>query len=109
METIAIGDSEPDLAMFRVAGRSFAPSHMSGRGIARLLGCKIAPRSYQGGLLSAARSIVHPRGGTCPRCTDERGQASGLWWELLEAADRHPLALLVRAMAHPRAFEAFRR
>jgi len=92
-----------------VAGRSFAPSHMSGRGIARLLGCKIAPRSYQGGLLSAARSIVHPGGGTCPRCADDRARPAGMWWDLLEAADRHPLALLVRALADPRALEAFRR
>ncbi len=108
LETIAIGDSEPDLPMFRVVGRSFAPSHMSGRGIARLLGCKIAPRSYQRGLLSAARSIVHSGGGACPRCAGDRRPA-GLWWELLEAADHHPLALLVRAIADPRALEAFRR
>jgi len=109
LEAMAIGDSEPDLAMFRVAARSYAPSHMSGRGIARLMGCKIAPRSYQGGLLSAARSIVHADGGTCPRCADDRPRPAGLWWELLEAADRHPLALLAGAMADPRNLAAFRR
>ena len=47
-------------------------------------------------------------GGACPRCAGDRRPA-GLWWELLEAADHHPLALLVRAIADPRALEAFRR
>ena len=43
VETIAVGDSEPDLAMFRVATRSFAPSNIGCRRQARLYGCKIAP------------------------------------------------------------------
>ena len=62
LDTVAIGDSEPDLPMFRVARRSFAPRHISGRDIAQQLGCRIAARSYQPGLLSAVRSVVHPRG-----------------------------------------------
>src|SRR6185295_16414683 len=67
-DTIAVGDSEADLAMFRVAGRSFAPSHISCRSVARLLGCRIVDRSYQPGLLRAARAIVHPNGETCEAC-----------------------------------------
>src|SRR5256885_9377902 len=67
-ETIAIGDSEPDLAMFRVANRSFAPSHISCRSMARLLGCRIADRPYQAGLLSSVRSILHADGRRCDRC-----------------------------------------
>ena len=50
-ETIAVGDDEPDLAMFRVATRSFAPSNIGYRAQARLLGCQIAPSPYQRGLL----------------------------------------------------------
>jgi haloacid dehalogenase-like hydrolase len=107
LDTIAIGDSEPDLAMFRVAGRSFAPAHISGRNIARLLGCQIAGRSYQPGLLAAARAIVHADGKTCPRCRGCVPKAEGLVWELLKAADRRPLASLLRAVADPLSREAF--
>jgi len=108
LETIAIGDSEPDLAMFRVAGRSFAPSHISGRGVARLLGCHIADRPYQPGLLRAVRRIVHARGGRCASCQPCPAPAGeGLWWELIKAADRPPLASLLRALADPRALQAF--
>ena len=107
LDTIAIGDSEPDLAMFRVAGRSFAPAHISGRNIARLLGCQIAGRSYQPGLLAAARAIVHADGKTCPRCRRCVPKAEGLVWGLLKAADRRPLASLLRAVADPLSREAF--
>jgi len=108
VETIAVGDSEPDLAMFRVATRSFAPRHISGRSVARLLGCQITGRSYQRGLLSAARAIVHPDGGRCPRCTPSRPPAGdALVWEMLQAADRSPAESLVRALADPMAIRAF--
>ncbi len=108
-ETIAIGDSEPDLPMFRVAGRSFAPRQISGRGIAQLLGCQIASRSYQPGLLRAVRSIVHNGGGPCSRCEISRQPRDGLWWSLLETADQHPLRSLVQALADPRSVQVFRR
>jgi hydroxymethylpyrimidine pyrophosphatase-like HAD family hydrolase len=107
-DTVAIGDSEPDLPMFSVASRSFAPAHISGRRVARLLGCQIAGRSYQPGLLSAARSICHPAGGDCPRCAPP-GWPTGLFWDALRAADRRPLASLLRAVSSPRALLAFRR
>jgi haloacid dehalogenase-like hydrolase len=110
IETIAIGDSEPDLAMFRVASRSFAPSHISGRAVARLLGCRIVDRSYQPGLLRIVRSIVHPEGGRCDRCRAAEGPLSedkGLFRGLLEAADRTRPQLLLRAMLDPMALKAF--
>jgi hypothetical protein len=107
-DTVAIGDSEPDLAMFGEVARSFAPAHISGRGIARLLGCEIQRRSYQGGLLGAARAIVHPRQGSCSRCA-RQPWPKGLWWDELRAADRRPLASLIRSLLDPRALEAFRR
>src|SRR3989442_4600021 len=60
-ETIAVGDSEADLPMFRVARRSFAPSHISCRPAAVRLGCRIADGAFQPGLLGIVRSIVQPR------------------------------------------------
>ncbi|HEY2946041.1 MAG TPA: HAD hydrolase family protein [Vicinamibacteria bacterium] len=109
-ETVAIGDSEPDLAMFRVASRSFAPRHMSAKATARLLGCRITDRTYQPGLLSAVRSIIHPRAERCARCEScACPEADGLFWELLKAADRRPLDSLARTLADPMSLEAFRR
>jgi hydroxymethylpyrimidine pyrophosphatase-like HAD family hydrolase len=108
IDTVAIGDSEPDLPMFRVARRSFAPRQIACRGVAQQLGCRIAARSYQPGLLRAVRSVVHPRVDACRKCQPGR-RASGMWWELLRAADRHPLASLLRALAGPHVLEAFRR
>jgi trehalose-6-phosphatase len=109
-ETIAVGDSEADLAMFRAASRSFAPRHISVQSIARRLGCRIAGQAYQPGLLSAVRSIVHPRPGPCARCEGSGYPApDGLFWELLREADRGPLDSLARALADPMSLQAFRR
>src|SRR4029077_14799857 len=72
-KTIAIGDSDADLAMFGAAGCSFAPSHLSCRLSARLLDCRIMDRPFQLGLLQAVRSLVHPQGERCDAC---RAQAS---------------------------------
>jgi hydroxymethylpyrimidine pyrophosphatase-like HAD family hydrolase len=57
-KTIAIGDQEPDLEMFRVATRSFAPANIGCRREARLVGCRIARQSFQRGLLEIARTIT---------------------------------------------------
>jgi hypothetical protein len=108
--TIAIGDSEADLAMFRVASRSFAPRHISVKSTARMLGCRITGRPYQRGLLSAVRSIVHPRRDRCLRCEDSGPAAvDGPFWELLKEADRRPLDSLARALADPMSLQAFLR
>jgi len=109
-ETIAIGDSEADLAMFRVAQRSFAPSHISCRSVARLLGCHIADRPFQPGLLSIVRSIVHPSGDRCDHCRSCEmwpPEGGNLFWTLLEAADQTRPYLLLRALFDPAAFQAF--
>jgi hypothetical protein len=58
-ETIAIGDGEPDLAMFRVATRSFAPANIGPGRQARLLGCQIASSPGQQGLLEIVRTVLH--------------------------------------------------
>lgn len=95
----AIGDSEPDLAMFRVANRSFVPANTSCREEARLLGCYVASLPYQPGLLQIVRKIIHPEGGTCHRCRPlEMGwpKDNELFASLLRVADKKPLSLLLR-------------
>jgi hydroxymethylpyrimidine pyrophosphatase-like HAD family hydrolase len=109
-ETLAVGDSEPDLAMFRAARRSFAPSHIACGRLARFLGCAIAPEPYQRGLLQIVRSLVHPDGGRCDRCAAGDGPwkpGDDLVLDLLAAADDTRLRRLVRALFHPAAFAVF--
>jgi hypothetical protein len=100
-ETIAVGDSEADLPMFRAATRSFAPAQIDCARQARLLGCQIARHSYQRGLLDIARLLVHPDGRRCERCS-EVGNTSRinkvLFLELLQAADQTQTANLVSAL-----------
>jgi hypothetical protein len=110
LETIAVGDSAPDLDMFRVANRSFAPSQISCGDKARQLGCKISCRPYQPGLLEIARSIVHPVGKRCQSCESldqARRNQSDLFTELLEVADQKRIPLLIKAMLDPLAIRAF--
>ena len=113
IETIAIGDSEPDLAMFCAANRSFAPSHISRRSVARLLGCRIADRPYQAGLLRSVRSILHADGSRCDRCrSGGRPKLSGagpLFWEFLRTADQGELRSLLQTLRDPMALQAFAR
>jgi hydroxymethylpyrimidine pyrophosphatase-like HAD family hydrolase len=107
-EVTAIGDSEPDLAMFRIARSSFAPAHIACHREARLLGCHIATQPYQPGLLEIARRIVHPEGGTCEQCRSvernwagktSRGKKKDLFASLLEVADDKSLLSVVRNLS----------
>jgi hydroxymethylpyrimidine pyrophosphatase-like HAD family hydrolase len=109
-DTIAVGDSEADLPMFRVAGRSFAPSHISCRSVARLVGCRIMDRSYQAGFLRAACAIVHPDGETCEACRvadPSKTTSHGLMRQLLDAADQPRWRSLLGAVLDPMAVEVF--
>ncbi len=110
LDTVAVGDSEPDLAMFGVARRSFAPAQINCARLARFAGCRIARRPYQRGLLEIARSLVHPDGSRCERCSP-RGPAlpkdDGLFGDLLHAADQAPWPLLLRALIDQLAFRVF--
>ena len=109
-ETIAVGDDEPDLAMFRVATRSFAPANLGCRPQARLLGCQIVASPYQRGLLDIVRRIIHADNQRCPQCADAQSGSSlneELFFRLLQAADEPWRANLKRAMFHPAAFRAF--
>ncbi|MGB8522551.1 MAG: HAD hydrolase family protein [Candidatus Acidiferrales bacterium] len=111
-EVFAIGDSEPDLAMFRVATRSFAPGNISCRREARALGTWIADREYQPGLLQSAQRIVHPRGGACDRCLAVARtwpENRSLFTELLEAADQKPMQTLLRNVWDLSALDVFKK
>ncbi len=109
-ETLAVGDSEPDLAMFRQATRAFAPSHISCARQARLLGCRIDAQPYQRGLLNIVRFLAHPDGGRCQRCVSGDTPWAGtenLFLDLLQAADGKRSVALLRALFDPKAYEVF--
>jgi hypothetical protein len=109
-QTIAIGDSESDLPMFAVATRSFAPAQIWCASWARSLGCQIAPRPYQTGLLSIVRLLIHPDRQRCPRCAcfkDWPAKGSSLFLDLLEVADRSRPLQLLQALRDPISFQAF--
>jgi adenine/guanine phosphoribosyltransferase-like PRPP-binding protein/trehalose-6-phosphatase len=109
-DTVAIGDSEADLAMFRMAKRSFAPAQIKCRGEAQALGCRIARSSYQEGLLEIARMLIHAGGERCERC-----QPTGRLWprgkdlflDLLEIADKRDKSKLLQALLDPMALRVF--
>jgi hydroxymethylpyrimidine pyrophosphatase-like HAD family hydrolase len=110
-ETIAIGDSEPDLAMFQAATRSFAPGHISCRRAAQLLGCRVAKGGYQTGLLEIARLIAHGDGAQCATCRAvERAFEAhdDRFLGYLKIADRSRLSLLAGALFDFQSMRAFR-
>jgi hydroxymethylpyrimidine pyrophosphatase-like HAD family hydrolase len=91
-ETIAIGDQEPDLMMFRVATRSFAPANIGRAREARLLGCHIASRAFQRGFLEIAGVITgsdYPSGRRTAKGTDTPTPSRDLFIDVLRAADRN--------------------
>ena len=93
-ETVAVGDQEPDLWMFRAATRSFAPANIGPAREARLLGCRIARQPYQRGLLEIARALTH----SDAPASNEAAAGSDLFMDALRAADRSRAANLARAL-----------
>ena len=85
--TMVIGDSEPDLAMLSVASRSFAPSQITCPWEARQIGCQIANRPYQEGLLDIVRGLIHTDGKRCPRCQSCERARDSLHHPLLDLFD----------------------
>ncbi len=110
LDTVAIGDSETDLTMFRVAKRSFAPAQIECRELAQLLGCQITDRPYQAGLLRIVRSLIHPQGGRCEHCrSTQRPWPKGkdVFLDLLELADKRGRVMLLGALLDPMSLGAF--
>jgi hydroxymethylpyrimidine pyrophosphatase-like HAD family hydrolase len=111
MESVAIGDTGPDLAMFRVANRSYAPSHTPVRSLATLLGCRVVGGAYQAGFLEIARHIVHPDGATCACCAEPDFSAKGqarLLIDLLGEVEKRKLKLLLGALLDKRFLNALK-
>src|SRR5262249_18383554 len=111
-ETIAVGDHTLDLPAFRAATRSFAPANINCAALARLLGCRVARRPYQAGLLEMLRAIVHPDTATCGRCAQGRAAAAredayDLFLEALRAADRSWSVNFAAALFDRSAFKIF--
>jgi len=106
-ETIAIGDTEADLPMFRVATRSFAPAQISCRRRARLLGCTVSRYRYQRGLLDIVRTLFDcgPGDGPIEKASVPEGEA--LFLDLLRAADHPNVGALVRALFNRATFTIF--
>jgi hydroxymethylpyrimidine pyrophosphatase-like HAD family hydrolase len=108
-ETIAIGDTEADLPMFRSATRSFAPAQISCRRQAGLLGCEVSRYPYQRGLLDIVRTLVD-----CKKADELVGRANepdgeSLFLDLLQAADHVNALTLVRALFDRATFRTFMR
>lgn len=104
-ETIAVGDQEADLTMFRVATRSFAPANIGCARQARLLGCQIVRAPFQQGLLEIVRAITHADGRQCERCAEDKTRSvrsHELFMEVLRAADQRWSANLLGAMSRGR-------
>ncbi len=109
-DLVAVGDSEADLAMFRGAGRSFAPAHISCATAARRLGCHVVGAPYQRGFLEASHLAVHPRGERCARCRPSDLPVfleRDLFAKLLRVADRSRLGSLFWALLDPMIAQAF--
>jgi hypothetical protein len=110
LDTVAIGDSERDLTMFRVAKRSFAPAQIECRQQAELLRCQITDRPYQAGLLRIVRSLIHPQGGQCEHCRSAQNpwpKGKDLFLDLLELADKRSRFMLLEALLDPMSLGAF--
>jgi hydroxymethylpyrimidine pyrophosphatase-like HAD family hydrolase len=111
VETYAVGDSAPDLSMFRMAAHSFAPGHISCGAAARLLKCRVASHGYQAGLLECARAmlrIARKNGdGGIPAEANGRPPQERYLLHLLEIADRSPMASLIRALFDPMSLQTF--
>jgi hypothetical protein len=104
-ETIAVGDQNADLMMFRAATRSFAPANIGCARHARLLGCRIVHAPFQRGLLEIARAITHPDGRPCERPAEGKTRSArghDLFMEVLRAADRGWATNLIGAMSWAR-------
>ncbi|MDE2166381.1 MAG: HAD hydrolase family protein [Alphaproteobacteria bacterium] len=100
-DTVAVGDSETDLPMFAVAGRSFAPAHIDCARLARAVGCEIAQAPFQCGLLEIAQRLVGAHDAAVPAARDD------VFWSLLKAADCSRAANLWRALREPTAYRVF--
>jgi hydroxymethylpyrimidine pyrophosphatase-like HAD family hydrolase len=111
MFTAAVGDSDTDLSMFREVQQCYAPSQIWCRHEAERLGCRIAKDPGQLGLLSIARTLIHPDGGDCKRCCAGHlswVKGTNVFHDLLEVADQKSLRRWLSILIDPMMLRAFR-
>lgn len=109
-QTIAVGDHEQDLSMFRIATKAFAPANLRCRRQARLIGCKIVRGQYQNGLVEIARAIASLAvGGNSNNVTVRANPVpkGDLFFSLLRVADRSYGTNLVTAVLNRSAYRIF--
>ena len=110
-KTYAVGDSAPDLPMFRMATHSFAPGQISCRATAELLKCKIASRAYQPGLLECVQAIIQRNGkqidNTAPLDNSNLSSHDKYFLHMLEVGDQSTVASLMQAVLDPISLETF--
>jgi len=109
-DTYAVGDSAPDLPMFRVASHSFAPGHISCRATAELLKCRVAARGYQPGLLECAQAMIESRGTRIENVATTKKSLSPherYFLDMLAIADQSPAVSLLQAVLDPMSLETF--
>ena len=110
LSTVAIGASKHDLAMFRVARRSFAPGKIGHPELVGAAGGQIARAPAQRGLLEIVRVLIHPHGGNCRSCPSLELDClpqDDLFLDMLETADKRRSVLLLWALLRPGALRAF--
>ena len=90
-QCIAVGDSRPDLAMFSVATKSYAPAHIDCAVEARRLGCQVVRDPYQKGLLQIAQLITNSASERFHHSQRALSEYDELLWDMLNSADRFSL------------------
>ena len=110
VETIAIGDGEADLVMFRAATRSFVPANIGCKRQARFLGCRMASHHDQQGILETVHKTLHPDKRHCQSCRRRETspvRSDDLFLSTLPAADQRLAVNLLTAILDPVAYSFF--
>lgn len=109
-KTYSVGDSAPDLPMFRMATHSFAPGHISCRATAELLKCRVAGRAYQPGLLECVQTMIQHTETplqSVELATRNLSAHEKYFLHMLEIADQSPAASLLQAVLDPMCLQTF--
>jgi hypothetical protein len=79
-EIHAVGDTQEDVPMWRVAARAYAPANVSRDAVAAMESGRlfVARRKRQRGLLEIARVAAHGRNRACRSCRERVGEADVL-------------------------------
>ncbi|WP_111307977.1 HAD hydrolase family protein [Confluentibacter sediminis] len=109
--TIAIGDTEPDLSMFRVANHSYAPSHTNVRNAAIQIGCHVVDKPFQLGLLEIVRHIIQTNGGKTrldEKPSFKQKEHNKILFDMLSDVEKSKPRRLLEAIFNENLFGAFK-